>query len=52
MLKVSYIDFRGTSAGASRSGWYITDGDGAMVGDAHRYEDRVSGLRALSALSA
>ena len=52
MLKVSYIDFRGTSVCASRSGWYITDGNGAMVGGAQRYEDRASGLRALSALSA
>ena len=51
MLKVTYLDFRGASAGGDLSGWYITDANGALIGDAHRYDDLASGLRALSALS-
>ncbi|MHC2104994.1 MULTISPECIES: hypothetical protein [unclassified Methylobacterium] len=51
MLKVTYIDFHDRSTDRPLSGWYITDANGAMIGDAHRYDDQASGLRALSALS-
>jgi hypothetical protein len=50
MLKVTYIDLCDARTGAVRSGWYITDANGAMIGDAHRYDSLASGLRALTAL--
>jgi len=51
MQKVTYIDFYEKPDSAVRSGWYITDGNGAIIGDAHRYEDQANGLRALISLS-
>lgn len=50
MLKVTYIDFHEKAGSAVHSGWYITDGNGAIIGDAHRYADQASGLQALMAL--
>jgi hypothetical protein len=51
MLKVTYIDFREKPDSATRSGWYITDTNGAIISGSHRYEDQASGLLALMALS-
>lgn len=51
MLKVTYIDFHEKPGSPVRSGWYITDANGAMIGSGHCYENRASGLRALLALS-
>lgn len=49
MLKVRFIHVRGDAGDTRRSGWYITDGTGAIVPGTGRFEHQASAIRAASA---